>query len=372
MAPKREKTDNDHEAPNGRITPLPNHRADLLEPVLNPRYQLIRLALSAITRSGLDRLLAPSCRGAGVILTFHHVRPEPFSIFPENAGLSITPEFLDRAIRLLGALGYDIIPLGEVAARLESLGARPFAVLTFDDGYIDNLDHALPVLKAHRVPFMLFACPGFAERTAPLWWLDLEEAVLRLNTIRLEMPGGAVEAPARTMAEKYAAFRVLYWRLRGLDEAALRAGVAALCRQAGIDQLARVARLCMDWEQLRAFAAEPLATIGAHSLSHPRLARLDVESAAAEIDGSVTRIAEMLGRVPQHFAYPVGDRLSAGQREFGLAGGFASAVTTVPGVLRPAHSGRMAALPRISVNGLFQREEYLSALLSGVPFAFSR
>lgn len=333
------------------------------------RYHMIRLALEGIAGLGLDRALAPRTRGRGVILTFHHVRPEALSLLPENAGLSITPDFLEAVILLLRRLDYDIIPLEALAERLANPApARPVAVLTFDDGYRDNRDFALPVLRHHGAPFTLFVCSGFAERSAPLWWLDLEEAVLKLERIRLELPGGEFEARATDQAAKLALLRALYWRLRECDEPTLLTAVASLAREAGVDQAARIAALCMDWDELRDFAAEPLAAIGAHTLSHPRLAKLGEEEARAEIAGSRDRILSELGIDARHFAYPVGDPGSAGPRDHALAreAGFATAVTTVPGVLRPGAG--LHALPRLSVNGLFQKERYLRALISGVPF----
>lgn len=338
------------------------------------RYTMIRLALGAIAASGLDRVLAPRLRGRGVILTFHHVAPPGAFLLDENAGLSITPGFLETTILTLRELGYEIVRQDEIAARLGQEGGPPFAVLTFDDGYRDNLTHALPVLRRLAAPFTLFVCAGFAERTAPLWWLDIEEAVTKLHTLRLELPDGGVLERAETDMEKRHAARVLYWRLRDQPEDVLQAAVAALCRQAGVDPMARVARLCMDWEALETFASEPLASLGAHTLSHPRLARLEAKPALAEMAESRKRIEERLGVPARHFAYPVGDPGSAGPREFAFAAelGFTSAVTTVPGVLGPEHRERMTALPRISVNGLFQAPRYLRALLSGVPFALRR
>jgi peptidoglycan/xylan/chitin deacetylase (PgdA/CDA1 family) len=50
-------------------------------------------------------------------------------------------------------------------------------VLTFDDGYRDNAAFAYPVLKRHAAPFTVYVTTGFADATAPLWWLDLEEAI---------------------------------------------------------------------------------------------------------------------------------------------------------------------------------------------------
>lgn len=338
------------------------------------RYAMIRLALEGIAGLGLDRLFAARFRGRGVILTFHHVAPPGPFLLDENAGLSITPAFLETTILTLRDLGYEIVRQDEVAARLSVEGGPPFAVLTFDDGYRDNLTHALPVLRRLAVPFTLFVCSGFAERTAPLWWLDIEEAITKLHTLRLELPDAGVLERAETRAEKRHAARTLYWRLRDQPEDVLQAAVAALCRQAGVEQMARVARLCMDWEALETFAAEPLASLGAHTLAHPRLARLEGKPALAEMAGSRAAIESRLGVKVRHFAYPVGDPGSAGPREFAFAEelGFASAVTTVPGVLQKSDQERMTALPRISVNGLFQEPRYLRALLSGLPFALRR
>ena len=77
-----------------------------------------------------------------------------------------------------------------------------------------------------------------------------------------------------------------------------------------------------------------------------------------------------LGIEVKTFAYPVGDPTSAGSREFDLARelGFATAVTTRPGMLFPEHAQRLTALPRVSVNGRWQRVDALEVLLSGAPF----
>jgi peptidoglycan/xylan/chitin deacetylase (PgdA/CDA1 family) len=100
------------------------------------------------------------------------------------------------------------------------------------------------------------------------------------------------------------------------------------------------------------------------------LAKHDEAAARQEIAASKSVIEERLGRPVRHFAYPVGDPTSAGAREFRLAreAGFATAVTTRPGHVFPGHVAHLHALPRVSVNGLFQSEAAMRSLLSGVPF----
>jgi peptidoglycan/xylan/chitin deacetylase (PgdA/CDA1 family) len=74
---------------------------------------------------------------------------------------------------------------------------------------------------------------------------------------------------------------------------------------------------------------------------------------------------------PQHLAYPVGDKTSAGPREFAIAAelGFKTAVTTRPGVLFEQHRQHLMALPRLSLNGEFQRMRYVRVLMSGAATA---
>lgn len=334
------------------------------------RYHAIRLALSSIAALGADRLLAPRLRGLGCILTFHRITRDRTPLLPENAGLNITPEFLDAVLIEIRRLGYDTVPLDEVPARLAAPHERPFVALTFDDGYTDLLTHALPILKSHNAPFAAFLCPGFQDRTAPLWWLDLEEALVRADTLDVALPYAHFTAPARTTEEKQRAMRGLYWRLRRLDERSFRQVMEAIRLKYGIEPGRQPEALCMSWAQVKELAQEPLATIGAHTMTHPRLAAMPIEEAEREMRLSRDTIAMTLGRSPKHFCYPVGDATSAGAREAEIARrlGFVTALTTRANVLRSGVD--LQLLPRISVNGLFQQPAYLRALMSGVPFAF--
>jgi peptidoglycan/xylan/chitin deacetylase (PgdA/CDA1 family) len=338
------------------------------------RHQAIGTALRALSALRLDRLAAQRLGGSGVILTFHHVRLATDRIFSENRLLEITPAFLETVLRLLRELEYDVLPLDSVPARLAGgADGRRFAAITFDDGYIDTRDYALPILKRYGVPFTVFAVPGFLDRTAPLWWLDLEDIVRARPTLDLTLSTGRVVLPATTQVEKRSAFRQLYWRLRAVPEAEMRETIALLAADSGIDTMARVARLCLDWPSLRDFAREPLVTIGAHSIHHPRLRLLPEDSARMEMSASRARLEQELGKPVRHFAYPVGDPSSAGARDFRLAheAGFDTAVTTRPGVLFPEHAGALHALPRLSMNGLYQSPDLVRVLLSGLPTALA-
>lgn len=331
------------------------------------RAKALGTGLRALGASGLPRLAAAYTRGLGAILMFHHVRPWENRSFALNRGLEITPEFLDEALGALRANGFDIVSLDQAIARVrEGKSARPFAALTFDDGYRDNLEHALPVLERHDAPFAIYVVPEFAEGTGRLWWLELEAAAQALPEIRI----GGETLPARTLDEKMVAFVNVYWKLRDGPEQVLYDTIGDLARQAGVETGALTRRYCMTWDEIAGMAQHPLCTIGAHTMSHRRLAKLDAAEARREMAQSRDAIEARLGRRVLHFAYPVGDPTSAGPREFDIAAdlGFRSAVTTRKGMIFAEHAERLADLPRLSVNGEFQRRDYLDLLLTGAPF----
>jgi peptidoglycan/xylan/chitin deacetylase (PgdA/CDA1 family) len=331
------------------------------------RNAIISAGFAGFRASGLHRAARAAVRGAGVILTFHRVRPEgPAAGYAPNRALEITPRFLEAALDVVAREGFELVSLGEARRRLVEGEGAPFAALTFDDCYRDTLEAALPVLERRDAPFTVYCATGFIERTARLWWLELEEAIRCLETVGT----GSMRLAARTLAEKSDAFDRIYWRLRARPEAELLETVGELACRAGVDGEALSDGLFMDWSEVVRLSRHPLATIGARSVTHRRLAHWSLEEARAEMADSKGALEARLGIEVRDFAYPVGDRTSAGPREFELARelGFTTAVTTRPGMLFPEHAGRLTALPRVSVNGRWQRVEALEVLLSGAPF----
>jgi peptidoglycan/xylan/chitin deacetylase (PgdA/CDA1 family) len=342
---------------------------------MGARHRAIAAALTILSASGAARLASRWTRGLGAILMFHRVKPPEADAFQPNRLLEITPAFLGETLSLLRERGYEIVPLSAVPERLARPDpAKPFAALTFDDATRDTAEHAWPVLRRHQAPFSIFVAQGLTEATHPLWWVDLEEAIRRLQTIDVALPGGvALSLPAGTAAEKTAAFAAVYQTLRAAPEETLRATIAALSVRAGHDPLANARALCLGWQDLKEMSTDPLVSFGAHTVSHLMLAKHDEVTARREMALSRLAIESNLGVRVRDLAYPVGDPTSAGPREFRLAAdlGFRLAVTTRPGVLFPVHAAHPTALPRLSVNGLHQSRAALDVLLSGTAFALA-
>jgi peptidoglycan/xylan/chitin deacetylase (PgdA/CDA1 family) len=334
---------------------------------------VIRAGLETLYFSGAHALMRPFVGGIGAILTLHHVRPGRRDAFQPNQLLEITPRFLGKVVRKLRRRQLDLVSLDEMHRRLsEGDFKRRFVCVTIDDGYRDTLEFAYPILKAHDVPFAVYIPTSFPDRIGELWWLALEAVVARNHRITLLIDDRERGFECATLEEKHHVFDQLYQWVRSFrTEDELRRVVRDLSVRYQVDIAAFCEDLCMSWEELGRLAADPLVTIGAHTVNHVMLAKTPERQARAEMAMSRSVIEASLGLRPDHLCYPVGDATAAGPREFRIAAelGFKTAVTTRAGVLFPEHGAHLTALPRISLNGEFQQSRYLGVLLSGAATA---
>lgn len=330
------------------------------------------LELSAIlSRAGL----MGAARGLGAIFTLHHVRPyAPRHVAP-NHHLEITPDFLEAAILRLKASGYRFVRLNEIPRLLsEADRSRPFAAFTLDDGYRDNRDFALPVFERHGVPFTIFVCKGFSERSHSLWWETADALANGTHPFDIPSAGGDRRLPVGTDRERIAVFDAVCDLVAGHDEDEAIRSIDKAAIRAGFNPLSIPETQVMSADELKSLSRHPLVSLGAHTVSHRALARLDQGALGGEISQSADYVEEITGRRPDSFAYPYGDCRSVDARTVAAVAkaGLPLAVTTRPDTLCPKYAGSLLELPRISLNGFYQKARYVSALASGIPFRLRR
>jgi peptidoglycan/xylan/chitin deacetylase (PgdA/CDA1 family) len=334
-----------------------------------------KLSLDALSYSGASRILRSLLGGRGAIFMLHHIVPGGGKQegFAPNAGLEITPEFLDEVIMRVSELGYELLSLETAVNRLKEkkLQGSRFAVFTIDDGYLDNFVHALPVFRRRNCPFTIFVSPAIIDGKCELWWRSLEAIIASTDHLHARMNGSELNFACETLAGKNAVFERLYWPLRSMPETNQRDWIRELSARYGHDTEAYCRTVAMTWDQLRQIADEPLCSIGAHTVHHFALAKLSRAEASEEAVASRERLERELGRPISFFAYPYGDAASAGSREFELIRDldFSAAVTTEKGLIYDRHHDQLTALPRVSLNGSYQKVRYVDTLLSGAPFA---
>lgn len=327
---------------------------------------LARKSFFALSRTLNLRALAPkSLAGAGAILMLHRVSPENLSPLGVNAGLSVTPDFLNKLVGELKSDGYEFVALDDVPARLAKPESKPFLAVTFDDGYKDNAAHAYPVLRRHNVPWTVYIAPGLVDGEAFLWWELLELALMKLDAV--ELPFGTLVC--KSTAEKSAAFnRIQEFLLLELPELEVPEFIRTFAAKAGIDARTFGETELLGWDKIRALTNDPLCTIGTHTMRHHHLARLDDEALTAEFAEAHATLESRTGAEPRHVAYPYGYELAVGRRETDHAGklGYMTGVTTRHGMLFGEHLSDMTALPRISLNGRHQNVGDVRLMLSGL------
>ena len=313
-------------------------------------------------------LARPVFGGLGCILALHRVVPETErSVLPSNRALEITPEDLRAILRWLRDDGVDIVRLDEIPDRLRAPSAPRFICLTFDDGYRDNLTHALPILREFGARFAVNITNGFIDRTASVWWYFLEAVVSRGAELQFSWREKLHRYSTATPGEHNQALDAISNLVRGLGlerDQLLR----ALAEASGIDPLESARRLCLDWEELARLAADPLVTIGAHTRAHHSLNRLSDAEIANEVARPREELATRLGREVRHFAYPFGGRNAVDEREFAWAQGcgFSTMVTTRSANLTPADAASLHRLPRLTLSGNYPAVPALRMIVSGV------
>ncbi len=303
---------------------------------------LIQDTRERIERTGL-RLAARRHRGPRLlIMTWHRILAEPDPLLPgePDAGL------FDIQARFI-AQHFTVLPLAD-AARQMADGSLPelAACITFDDGYANNLDVALPILQRHGLTATVFVATGLlgdgrmfndtiieSMRACPAPLLDL--SALNLGHIDLR------DDVARAAAAKQLIERFKY------EPPAARAEYAALiAERAGLTD---ARRLMMTPDELRQLHAAGI-DIGAHTVSHPILTRLPAAEAQNEIDSSYGTLTDLLGKSPRTFAYPngqPGQDYSAAHVEMVRNAGFECAVSTAARCA--ARNDDPFELPRVTI-----------------------
>lgn len=306
------------------------------------------------TRRLLDLLLRGRSfvpRRSLVVLTYHRIADKEPVL--DDGVVSASPaEFAEQ----MGMLRERATPLSidQVADILRHrLPVPDNAVLvTFDDGYRDNWESALPILRRLGVPATFFVATGFIETGRLPWW-DRISYITRhapTGTIRIRYPAN-VDLRVDSAWDRHQAKRTLLRMCKHVYQLDFDRFFAGLEQAAGlvVDEAALAEGLFMNWEQVRDLQQAGM-DIGAHTHSHRVLQTLSFAEVHEEICLSRRLLGERLGIVPRSLAYPVGFPVSG---ESGLRGvieeaGFEIGFAFVPGYVVPGKTD-LLNLPRYAV-----------------------
>lgn len=277
--------------------------------------------------SALGRALPGTRDGRLLILIYHRVHARASASFPDRLDAARFDDQMAMIRRHCSPL-----PLAEAVPALRAGGLPPRAVaVTFDDGYADNAEIALPILLRHGIRATFFVASGFldggrmwndsvteAVRRAPAQVLDLRD--LQLGRYELGSDAGRSQAAEAIIAA-----------IKRLPPLQRQAQVDVLCERVGVDL---PDDLMMSSAQVRGLSQAGME-IGAHTTSHPILRTLDAQAARREIEDNRAALERITGGPVRSFAYPNGKRgddYTERDRDLVESLGFDCALSTQPGV----------------------------------------
>lgn len=323
----------------------PKHRGGRL----SSRLEQVRQALTA---TSLTAPLRRSWAGLGTCLMYHRIVADeaaPRSKFSPNRELMVKASDFDRQMAFVSR-HYNCLALPE-AVRLLQQGKLPrrTVVVTFDDGYLDNLTLALPILRAHGVPATVYIATGIIDHSAHLWWYELERIIRDADSLQIEWEGKHWLERIEGHSEKHDCYQRFNSQLKRMAPSEQIKFLAMISDHAIRHQNLESQVLSRD--DVRQLADDPLITIGAHTHGHLVLSSLPRPQLRHELDASRRTLESWIDRPVRHLAYPFGGPHQAGFREFRMAAktGFESATTTRLGHLQRFHARHRFALPRIAV-----------------------
>lgn len=290
-----------------------------------------------------------------LILLYHRIAETPSDPYL----LNVTPQHFKEHLEVLRRQGCTVMQLQELTQALKS-GTLPHrvVVVTFDDGYVDNLYHAKPLLEHYEIPATVFVTSGYIGQDREFWWDELDRLLLQPGTLPktlyLTIEGRSYEWALGDDAyyseehqqrdrfwhlyqkhdptQRHQLFRSLHRRLNSLPFNARWPVLHELAEWAGTEVSSRSTHRMLAANEVIELAKEGLITIGAHTVSHPVLSSLPVSAQKDEILQGKADLEKILDHPVAAFAYPHGSRADYTQDTIKVAkeAGFTCACSNFP------------------------------------------
>jgi CelD/BcsL family acetyltransferase involved in cellulose biosynthesis/peptidoglycan/xylan/chitin deacetylase (PgdA/CDA1 family) len=276
----------------------------------------------------LRRREVPVCQ----IFIFHRVNDDfdPFLASVPVEAFRRQMEFLKKH--------FPVLSMDEIArGAFPQTGEKYCVAITFDDGYRDNFSCAFPVLKNLGMPASIFLTTGCVE-SGEMPWYDQISWAFKL-TVQPHAALNSLGGPDFSLEDRkqrlQAMGKTLTW-LRGLGEEERIRAIPQTLETLHVPVHLKVPNPMLAWDEIRQMAKHNIS-FGAHTVSHPALARVSDDCLEAEIVGSKNKIEEKLQLPVRHFAYPFGQPADIGPKAKSAVqrAGFSTAVTTSWGFNRP-------------------------------------
>lgn len=312
----------------------------------------------------------------GLILMYHRVT----DIECDPWELCVSPSHFAEHLQVLQKFG-SVVRLQQLNQTLKNnLRPNRQIAVTFDDGYVDNLHNAKPLLEKYEIPATMFLTTGYIEQKREFWWDELERILLQPGTLpevlSLNVNGTHHQWELDTTADyntqskkssvleqdkpnsRYSVYYSLYQLLYPLSTIERSHLLDQLLDDAGCETILRPTHRMMTLEEISSIQPTSIIEVGGHTVTHPFLSTLPYAAQQKEIQENKVQLEEICGHSIESFAYPHGNyntQTSQIVREVG----FSCACTTVGNTVRKNSSS--FELPRFAV-GNWDGEEFAKRL----------
>ena len=261
-------------------------------------------AKSLLFKSGALRVLRRVRPSGQVAILRYHAICGPEGHTYASPSICISPSAFEQHVRYLSA-NYNVLSLPEAVTLLQENRPMPqnTVVITFDDGYADNLP-AAQVMAKHGVTGTFYITAGCMAGGEPFWPAELRHLIRHLPAGRLILQAGAADVTLSISdaASRNAAVGTLT-RLFKAHPIPVRDALRTQLREAAKAPL--MPRVMLTWAELAEMAALGM-TIGGHTTTHPNLPSAGLADATAEITSCRVRLEQELGVPVTMFSYPNG------------------------------------------------------------------
>lgn len=254
-------------------------------------------------------------RSQVVILMYHRVFEPTIDVWD----LSVSPENFDQQMAVLSK-NYQVLSLSEFEKK-HAAGVMPkrAVVVTFDDGYLDNLLNAKPILEKYKIPATIFITTELIGQNREYWWDELEQLVLLTPTrdqeLTLNLEGESyswklVDEPIEKVnwgAPDIQPYLEMHALLKPLAPDVIEAAMESLRSQLKAEPVSRPHSVPVSRDQLLELTEGELIELGAHTRNHPSLNAHSQEVQKTEMLESKAWLEDLLKGSVNHFAYPYGD-----------------------------------------------------------------
>jgi peptidoglycan/xylan/chitin deacetylase (PgdA/CDA1 family) len=310
----------------------------------------------------IGSLISPF-QGKGAILCYHRVVDQNTfdkELSPQKNLLISTNDF-DNQIHYLSKF-FSIISIDDMSNHIKSKSKEFKVSITFDDGYKDNLDNALPILEQYNIPATIYVTTRFPEGDCRMWWYEIWEIIQSLDVVLFSWKNQKFNLKLNSYSKKIYAYNLLC-NLVAKQNYEDQNKIILLI--GGVDYKQKnYSGLCLSWDEIKKLSKNRLITIGSHSHTHSSLSHLDDEKVKSELIQSKKLIEKNINNSVHHLAYPFGTQTDVSEREFQYANdvGHYSAVVTRPNKIND--STDLFSIPRISAGNIDLNT--LKAKVSGI------